>query len=77
MNNVRLSQCGQDLVEYALMAGFIAVAALAIIPGVATTITTLFAKCGWVFDPSTARLVGAALAVVFLGVIVLRREENT
>ena len=35
---------GQDLIEYALMAGFIAVAAGAIMPGVATQISDIFSK---------------------------------
>ena len=35
---------GQDLIEYALMAGFVAVAAGAIMPGVATSISTVFSK---------------------------------
>lgn len=35
---------GQDLIEYALMAGFIAVAAGAIVPGVATSIKEIFSK---------------------------------
>lgn len=35
---------GQDLIEYALMAGFVAVAAGAIMPGVATSISTIFTK---------------------------------
>ena len=35
---------GQDLIEYALMAGFIAVAAGAIVPGVAESIKTIFGK---------------------------------
>jgi pilus assembly protein Flp/PilA len=35
---------GQDLIEYALMAGFVAVAAGAVMPGVATTISTIFSK---------------------------------
>jgi pilus assembly protein Flp/PilA len=35
---------GQDLIEYALMAGFVAVAAGAIMPGVATSISTIFLK---------------------------------
>ncbi|MBM3763725.1 MAG: Flp family type IVb pilin [Acidobacteria bacterium] len=35
---------GQDLIEYALMAGFVAVAAGAIMPGVATSIGTIFRK---------------------------------
>ena len=35
---------GQDLIEYALMAGFVAVAAGAIMPGVADSINTIFTK---------------------------------
>lgn len=35
---------GQDLIEYALMAGFVAVAAGAIMPGVAASISTIFSK---------------------------------
>ncbi len=35
---------GQDLIEYALMAGFVAVAAGAIMPTVATHISTIFSK---------------------------------
>jgi pilus assembly protein Flp/PilA len=36
--------CGQDLIEYALMAGFVAVAAGAVMPGTATAISTIFSK---------------------------------
>ncbi len=35
---------GQDLIEYALMAGFVAVAAGAIVPGVATSMKNIFNK---------------------------------
>jgi pilus assembly protein Flp/PilA len=35
---------GQDLIEYALMAGFVAVAAGAIMPSVATSINIIFSK---------------------------------
>jgi Flp pilus assembly pilin Flp len=35
---------GQDLIEYALMAGFVAVAAGAIMPGVAASINTIFSE---------------------------------
>ena len=35
---------GQDLIEYALMAGFVAVAAGAIMPGVASSINVIFSK---------------------------------
>lgn len=34
----------QDLIEYALMAGFVAVAAGAIMPTVASSISTIFSK---------------------------------
>ncbi len=35
---------GQDLVEYALMAGFVAVAAGALMPNISTSISTIFSK---------------------------------
>jgi pilus assembly protein Flp/PilA len=35
---------GQDLVEYALMAGFVAVAAGAIMPNVASSISVIFSQ---------------------------------
>jgi Flp pilus assembly pilin Flp len=35
---------GQDLIEYALMAGFVAVAAGAIMPGVSTSISKIFSS---------------------------------
>jgi Flp pilus assembly pilin Flp len=37
---------GQDLIEYALMAGFVAVAAGAVMPGVADSISTIFSQVG-------------------------------
>ncbi len=37
---------GQDLIEYALMAGFVAVAAGAIMPSVSGNISTIFSKIG-------------------------------
>jgi len=35
---------GQDLIEYALMAGFVAVAAGAIMPGVSSSISSIFSQ---------------------------------
>lgn len=35
---------GQDLIEYALMAGFVAVAAGAVMPGVGDNISQIFSK---------------------------------
>jgi pilus assembly protein Flp/PilA len=43
---------GQDLIEYALMAGFVAVAAGAIVPGVASSMTTIFSKINTVLSSS-------------------------
>ena len=46
---------GQDLIEYALMAGFVAVAAGAIMPGVATSISTIFSKISSVMSAASAQ----------------------
>jgi pilus assembly protein Flp/PilA len=45
---------GQDLIEYALMAGFVAVAAGAIMPGVSTSISTIFSKIASVMTQAAA-----------------------
>ena len=45
---------GQDLIEYALMAGFVAVAAGAIMPGVATSISQIFSKVASVLSSANA-----------------------
>lgn len=37
---------GQDLIEYALMAGFVAVSAGAVMPAVADSISTILSKVG-------------------------------
>jgi pilus assembly protein Flp/PilA len=54
MNLIRLMQMGlvklakgtrgQDLIEYALMAGFVAVAAGAVMPTVSSSISTIFSQ---------------------------------
>ena len=46
---------GQDLIEYALMAGFVAVAAGAIMPGVATSISTIFSKISSVMTKASTQ----------------------
>ena len=48
---------GQDLIEYALMAGFVAVAAGAIMPTVSTNISVIFSKVS--VSMSTAALAGS------------------
>ena len=45
---------GQDLVEYALMAGFVAVAAGAIMPSVATSISQIFSQVASVLSNANA-----------------------
>jgi Flp pilus assembly pilin Flp len=47
-------QRGQDLIEYALMAGFVAVAAGAIMPGVASSISQIFSKVASVLSAANA-----------------------
>ena len=46
---------GQDLIEYALMAGFVAVAAGAIMPGVASSISTIFSKISSVLTTAASQ----------------------
>jgi pilus assembly protein Flp/PilA len=41
---------GQDLVEYALLAGFVAVAAGALLPGISNSISTIFSRMGSVLS---------------------------
>jgi Flp pilus assembly pilin Flp len=45
---------GQDLIEYALMAGFVAVAAGALMPNVASSISTVFSKISSVMAGAAA-----------------------
>jgi Flp pilus assembly pilin Flp len=46
---------GQDLIEYALMAGFVAVAAGAIMPGVASSISTIFSQVSSVLTSASSQ----------------------
>jgi len=59
---------GQDLIEYALMAGFLAVALVALFSKTADEVVVF----GW---PTLLRVVSASLAVVTIGVIVMRRAR--
>jgi pilus assembly protein Flp/PilA len=43
---------GQDLVEYALAAGMVAVAAVAAMPALSTTVSTVFEKIGSIINSS-------------------------
>jgi pilus assembly protein Flp/PilA len=42
--NIWQDEHGQDLIEYALMAGFVAIAAGAIMPSVSSSISKIFSK---------------------------------
>jgi Flp pilus assembly pilin Flp len=46
---------GQDLIEYALMAGFVAVAAGAIMPNVANSISTIFSQISSVMSAASTQ----------------------
>jgi len=46
---------GQDLIEYALMAGFVAVAAGAVMPGVASSISTIFSQVASVMSVASTQ----------------------
>jgi pilus assembly protein Flp/PilA len=52
--NIWRDRRGQDLIEYALMAGFVAVAAGAIMPGVADSISQIFSKVASVLTAANA-----------------------
>jgi len=45
---------GQDLVEYALLAGFIAVAAGALLPGISTSVSKIFSRMASVLANAAA-----------------------
>ncbi|MCS7024918.1 MAG: Flp family type IVb pilin [Bryobacteraceae bacterium] len=53
-SQLRRDTRGQDLIEYALMAGFVAVAAGAIMPGVSDSINTIFTKISSVLVQAAA-----------------------
>ncbi len=44
LSDLRRDERAQDMVEYALLAGFIAVAAGALLPGIAGGISVIFSK---------------------------------
>ena len=46
---------GQDLIEYALMAGFVAVSSGAVMPGVASGISSIFSKVGSVMKVASTQ----------------------
>jgi Flp pilus assembly pilin Flp len=55
LNNLVEGDRGQDMVEYALLAGFIAVAAGASMPPIANSISLIFSKMGSVTSVASIR----------------------
>jgi Flp pilus assembly pilin Flp len=53
-HRLRRDCAGQDLIEYALMAGFVAVSAGALLPNVATSISTIFSSVGSVVSAAAS-----------------------
>ena len=53
--NIWRDERGQDLIEYALMAGFVAVAAGAIMPNVASSISTIFSQISSVLSSASSQ----------------------
>jgi pilus assembly protein Flp/PilA len=51
---LRRNTKGQDLIEYALMAGFVAVAAGAAMPNISSQISTIFSKVGSILTTAAA-----------------------
>ena len=54
LERLRRDCAGQDLIEYALMAGFVAVSAGALVPNIATSISTVFSHVGSVVATAAA-----------------------
>ena len=54
IRELALDAQGQDLIEYALMAGFVAVAAAASMPNINTTLSTVFSKVSSVITVAAA-----------------------
>ncbi len=67
---------GQDLIEYAIMAGFVAVVAIAIMPEMGEKVSMVALLWGATPHAGLTRIVCAVLAAVFLGIIVFRRKKD-
>ena len=53
MGRIWMDNRGQDLIEYALMSGFVAVAAVASVPGLSSYVSTIFSKVGSILAGSS------------------------
>ncbi len=55
LENLTRDERAQDMVEYALLAGFIAVSAGALLPGIADGISIIFSKMGSLVNNAAAQ----------------------
>ena len=55
VKNLTRDERAQDMVEYALLAGFIAVSAGALLPGIADGISIIFSKMGSLVNNAAAQ----------------------
>ncbi len=55
MRGVISDQQGQDMVEYALLAGFVAVAGTALLPGITDSLSQIFSKVASVTAAAAAK----------------------
>ncbi len=55
LSKLRRDERAQDMVEYALLAGFIAVAAGGLLPGIADGISIIFSKMGSLINNAAAQ----------------------
>ena len=55
LSKLRRDERAQDMIEYALLAGFIAVAAGALLPGIADGISIIFSKVGSLINNAAAQ----------------------
>ncbi len=55
LSKLRRDERAQDMVEYALLAGFIAVAAGGLLPGIADGISIIFSKMGSLVNNAAAQ----------------------
>ena len=54
LQSLKDDETAQDMVEYALLAGFIAVAAGAILPNIANSLNVIFSKMGSLTSKASA-----------------------
>ena len=71
------AQSGQDVVESALLVGFVVVVSCAIVPGIIPEIKGVINKLAQTsFSTSAVRIVAGIMAVLFLALIIMKRKKG-